>query len=73
MLFRSEVDVARRLIHLHVSDAELERRRQAWKPLPPRYERGYGKMFQEHIGQADDGCDFDFLEAGAPVPEPEIH
>ena len=40
---------------------------------PARYERGYGRMFQEHIGQADDGCDFDFLEHGAPVPEPEIH
>jgi dihydroxy-acid dehydratase len=68
-----EVDVARRLIHLHVSDAELARRRKAWKPLPPRYQRGYGKMFQEHIGQADDGCDFDFLEAGSDVAEPEIH
>jgi dihydroxy-acid dehydratase len=39
----------------------------------PRYERGYGRMFQEHIGQADSGCDFDFLEHGPPVPEPEIH
>jgi dihydroxy-acid dehydratase len=68
-----EVDVAQRLLHLHVSDAELERRRLAWKPLPPRYERGYGRMYQEHIGQADEGCDFDFLEAGAPTPEPEIH
>jgi len=68
-----EVDVSRRLIHLHVTDAELARRKEAWKPLPPRYERGYGRMFQEHIGQADDGCDFDFLEAGAKVPEPEIH
>ncbi|MBV1693905.1 MAG: dihydroxy-acid dehydratase, partial [Hyphomicrobiales bacterium] len=68
-----EVDVSRRLIHLHVSDAELERRRKAWKPLPARYQRGYGKMFQEHIGQADDGCDFDFLEAGSAVAEPEIH
>jgi dihydroxy-acid dehydratase len=68
-----EVDVGRRLIHLHVDDAELERRRKAWSPLPPRFERGYGKMFQEHILQADDGCDFDFLEAGPAVPEPEIH
>jgi dihydroxy-acid dehydratase len=68
-----EIDVDRRLIHLHVSDAELEKRRATWKALPPRYERGYGRMFQEHIGQADDGCDFDFLEHGAPVPEPEIH
>jgi dihydroxy-acid dehydratase len=68
-----EVDVARRLLHLHVSDEEMDRRRAAWTPLPPRYERGYGRMYQEHIGQADDGCDFDFLEHGAAVPEPEIH
>jgi len=68
-----EVDVSRRLLHLHVSEEELARRRAEWKPLPPRYERGYGAMFQQHIGQADEGCDFDFLESGAPVPEPEIH
>jgi dihydroxy-acid dehydratase len=68
-----EVDVEKRRLHLHVSDAELEKRRKAWKALPPRYERGYGRMYQEHIGQADEGCDFDFLEQGAPVAEPEIH
>jgi dihydroxy-acid dehydratase len=68
-----EVDVAKRLLHLHVSDEELARRRAKWVAPAPRYERGYGRMFQEHIGQADDGCDFDFLEHGAAVPEPEIH
>lgn len=68
-----EVDVDQRRLHLHVSDAELAARRAAWVAPSPRYERGYGRMFQEHIGQADDGCDFDFLEHGAPVPEPEIH
>jgi dihydroxy-acid dehydratase len=68
-----EVDVAKRLLHLHVSNEEMGRRRAAWVAPAPRYERGYGRMFQEHIGQADDGCDFDFLEHGAPVPEPEIH
>lgn len=68
-----EVDVSERRLHLHVSDEELARRREEWKPLPPRYERGYGAMFQQHIGQADEGCDFDFLESGSPVPEPEIH
>jgi dihydroxy-acid dehydratase len=68
-----EIDVNRRRIHLHVSDAELERRRSQWTPLEPRYARGSGRMYQEHIGQADDGCDFDFLESGAAVPEPEIH
>ena len=68
-----EVDVSRRLLHLHVSEEELARRRAEWVPPEPRYARGYGAMFQQHIGQADEGCDFDFLESGPPVPEPEIH
>jgi dihydroxy-acid dehydratase len=68
-----EIDVARRRIHLHVSDEELARRRAAWTPPPPRYVRGYGAMFAEHIGQADEGCDFDFLSVAGRVPEPEIH
>ena len=68
-----EVDVAGRRIHLHVSDEELARRRAAWTPPKPHYERGYGAMFAQHIGQADEGCDFDFLLAGAATPEPEIH
>jgi dihydroxy-acid dehydratase len=68
-----EIDVAARRIHLHVSDEELKRRRAAWTPPPPRYARGYGAMYSQHIGQADEGCDFDFLQGTAPVPEPEIH
>ena len=71
---RITVDVAARRIQLEVSEEELGRRRAAWKPLPPRYERGFGWMFSRHILQADKGCDFDFLETsfGAPVPEPVI-
>ena len=68
-----EVDVPARRIRLDVADEELARRRAAWTPPPPRYPRGYGAMFARHIGQADQGCDFDFLQAGAPIPEPEIH
>ncbi len=68
-----EVDVRNRRIHLHVSDDELARRRAAWTPPKPHYARGYGAMFAEHIGQADQGCDFDFLLAGEKTPEPEIH
>jgi len=68
-----EVDVAGRRIHLHVSDEELARRRAAWTPPKPHYERGYGAMFAQHIGQADEGCDFDFLLAGEKTPEPKIH
>lgn len=71
---RISVDVPARRIHLEVDDAELARRRAAWTPPPKRYERGYGWMFSRHILQADQGCDFDFLETGfgAPVPEPDI-
>jgi dihydroxy-acid dehydratase len=72
---RIEVDVPARRIHLAVSDDELARRRAAWTPPPRRYERGYGWLFSQHILQADEGCDFDFLETdfGAPVPEPVIY
>jgi dihydroxy-acid dehydratase len=68
-----EVDAAARRIHLHVSEEELARRRAAWRPPAPRYPRGYGAMYSAHIGQADEGCDFDFLLAGEAIPEPEIH
>ncbi len=69
------VDVPARSIHLNISDEEFARRQAAWQPLPRRYERGYGWMFGQHILQADQGCDFDFLETsfGAPVPEPVIY
>jgi len=69
------IDVAARRIELQVDDAELESRRAAWTPPPARYERGYGQMFSRHITQADQGCDFDFLETGfgAPVAEPAIY
>jgi len=68
-----EVDVRARRIHLHVAQEELDRRRAAWKAPPPRYPRGYGAMYSAHIGQADEGCDFDFLAGKGGIPEPEIH
>ncbi|MGQ9370155.1 L-arabinonate dehydratase [Azospirillum sp. ST 5-10] len=68
-----EVDVPARRLHLHVGDDELARRRAAWTPPPPHYPRGYGALFARHIRQADEGCDFDVLEAAGAVPEPEIH
>jgi dihydroxy-acid dehydratase len=68
-----EIDVAARKIHLHVGDEELSRRRAAWTPPPPHYPRGYGAMYSAHIGQADEGCDFDFLEGTERIAEPEIH
>jgi dihydroxy-acid dehydratase len=68
-----EVDTDARRIHLHVADEEFARRRSAWRPPAPHYQRGYGAMYSAHIGQADEGCDFDFLLAGESTPEPEIH
>jgi len=68
-----ELDVAERRLTLAVSDDELARRRASWEPPPPRYVRGYGSLYLSHISQANDGCDFDFLEGSAPTPEPEIH
>jgi dihydroxy-acid dehydratase len=68
-----ELDVAARKLELAVDDRELSRRREAWKPAPPRYERGFGALYSAHVTQADKGCDFDVLEAGSDTPEPEIH
>jgi len=70
---RIALDVPARRIELQVDAAELERRRAAWKPPAPRYGRGFGALYLKHVTQADKGCDFDFLEAGAPTPDPEIH
>jgi dihydroxy-acid dehydratase len=64
-----ELDVEARRLHLDVPDAELERRRAAWQaPAPPT--RGYYKLYVEHVLQADQGADLDFLvgSSGAPVP-----
>ena len=68
------VDIPGRSITLDVPDEELARRRAATKKPETRYERGYGWMFSRHVRQADQGCDFDFLQTdfGAPVREPDI-
>jgi len=68
-----ELDIPGRRLNLKISDEELERRRAAWRKPPPRYGRGYGRLFSEHVSQANAGCDFDFLERSAPTPDPEIH
>lgn len=68
-----ELDVEKRSINLKVSDEEMVRRRAAWTAPPRKFERGYGVIFSRHVKQANQGCDFDFLEGTAPTPEPEIH
>jgi L-arabonate dehydrase len=65
-----ELDVAKRKLHLHVSEAELAKRRKAWKPPKPPMTRGYWKLYVDHVNQASEGADLDFLvgKSGADVP-----
>ena len=64
-----ELDVPARRLHLDVDDATLAERREAWKPEPPPA-RGWAKLYVEHVLQADEGADLDFLvgSSGAPIP-----
>ena len=57
------LDVPARRLDLCVPEEELPRRRALWQPPAPHYNRGYGKMFLDHVTQANLGCDFDFLRA----------
>ncbi len=56
-----ELDTAGRRINLNISPEEFERRKKAFQPAPPHYDRGYGRLFLDHVTQANRGCDFDFL------------
>ncbi len=67
-----QLNVNERRLDLLVDDDELAHRRAAWTPPEVYYERGYGKLFSQHVTQAHDGCDFDFLQQGKPTPEPDI-
>jgi L-arabonate dehydrase len=62
-----ELDVPRRTLTLRIDEAELARRRAAWTPRPPHFSRGYGRLFLDHVLQANEGCDFDFLRGRTPV------
>jgi dihydroxy-acid dehydratase len=80
-----ELDVPARKLNVLISDAEMAKRKAAWVAPAPKFERGFGKLYLQHIQQADKGCDFDFLEtqvssASSENPkgsgktgEPEIH
>ena len=67
-----EIDVDARRLHLDVSDEELARRRAAWQPPPPAATRGWTRLYQQHVTQAHEGCDLDFLQGPDPTPEPVI-
>jgi L-arabonate dehydrase len=60
-----ELDVANRKLNLEVSDEELNRRRELWQPLELGYNRGYVKLHINHVMQAHEGADLDFLKGGS--------
>ncbi|MEI4488822.1 L-arabinonate dehydratase [Frigidibacter sp. MR17.14] len=69
------LDLPARRLDMLVDEAEIARRRAAWTPPEPKFERGWGWMFSKHVTQADKGCDFDFLETGfgRTAGEPDIY
>ncbi len=67
-----ELDVPARRLHLAISDDELARRRALWQAPVPVFKRGFTRLYQDHVTQAHEGCDFDFLQGTAPTPEPVI-
>jgi dihydroxy-acid dehydratase len=67
------LDIEARRLDLLVDDAELARRRADWVAPPQPYSRGYTRLYQQHVTQAHEGCDFDFLQGTGPTPEPVIY
>jgi dihydroxyacid dehydratase/phosphogluconate dehydratase len=67
------VDVPGRRLDLLVSDDELAARRASWRPRERPASRGYTQLFADHVTQANEGCDFDFLHGAGGVEEPAIH
>src|SRR3712207_7054665 len=67
------LDVPRRRLDLLLDGAELERRRPAWTPPPPRYVRGWTALPLAHVRHGDEGCRMDVPGYGAPAPEPATH
>jgi dihydroxy-acid dehydratase len=65
------LDVPARVLSLDVPERTLAARREQWTPPEPKYGRGYGSLYSEHITQANEGCDFGFLARRAPNPEPD--
>lgn len=64
------LDVPARRLDVELDDREIARRLAEWRPPAPRYTRGYGRLFSEHVNQAHEGCDFDFLRwDGRPTPD----
>lgn len=67
------LDVPGRVLRLEITDEEMAARKAAWTPPQRKFERGFGRIYANHITQADKGCDFDVLAGTVPTAEPEIH
>jgi len=67
-----ELDLEARTLNLKVDDAELAQRRAAWTPPPQQVARGFTRLYQDHVQQAHEGCDFDFLQGDGSAQEPAI-
>ncbi len=67
-----ELDVAQRRLHLDLPAEEIAARMATWSPPEPLYQRGYGRLFLEHVLQADEGCDFDFLRKLPDAPRDDV-
>ena len=65
-----EVDVEGRSLHLEVPGEELESRKRTWEPMELQSNRGYVRLYIEHVNQADEGCDLDFLVGGSGAAVP---
>jgi len=65
------LDVAARELSLNISERTMAQRREQWQAPAPKFERGYGALFSEHITQANEGCDFGFLARHGRNPEPD--
>jgi dihydroxy-acid dehydratase len=60
------LDVAARTLDVNITADEIAKRSSDFVPPAPHYDRGYGKLFLDHVTQANEGCDFDFLRASEP-------
>jgi len=68
-----ELDIPGRRLELMVSPDELAARRESWKQPSPRFERGWGALYDQNILQANEGCDFEVLRGRRGAPEPAIY
>lgn len=62
------LDVANRQLDLEVDEEELNARRSQWQPPPAQFDRGYRRLYVDHVLQADAGFDFDFLRGSSGAP-----